>query len=119
LHGGLNGQMMLVIPADMPWLHPEILERLYKAAGNVEAVAYAGEVFPLLIRATSRVSGFISNGLENETPRQNRKATPGFSMKAILSGLDTLLLDCKDMDNRTFSNLNTPEDWLAYKKHKK
>jgi molybdopterin-guanine dinucleotide biosynthesis protein A len=125
---GLKGQMLLVIPADMPGLYAEILKNMIASAEyrdtetvdtaifespNHDAVIYRGEVFPLLVRATDKVHNFIRTGLENET--QERTA-PRFSMKTILAGLNTLRIDYKNTDDTVFSNLNTPEDWLRYTK---
>lgn len=114
----LNNQFLLLIPVDMPLLSDQVLRELVNKAEEseqVSAVAFSGEVFPLLIRAGVECHELLKRGLESERSRSvdvNNKARR-FSMKAILAGLNAEFVSLDKVDSRVFTNINTPEDLRA------
>lgn len=106
---GLNNDLLLVIPVDMPYLDVEVCRVLIKEGGGAQAARFGEEVFPCLFRLNQALLDCLDTGLSEEDAGGKR-----FSMKAILAARQALQLDDSGFDATVFDNINRPQDWDRY-----
>jgi molybdopterin-guanine dinucleotide biosynthesis protein A len=87
-------EVALVMPVDMPFMTAAALEPLLAGAA-AGAAAYENHPLPFAARLQTPA-------LEAAAPN---------SMKDLLSALSALRLPAEGIDPRTFTNINTPEEW--------
>lgn len=87
-------EMALVVPVDMPLLTPQSLELLVAGAA-AGAAAYERHPLPFCARLRAQP-------LDDAEPE---------SMRSLLQMLSVIWFPLDGMDERIFTNVNTPEDW--------
>jgi len=86
--------LALVVPVDMPLLTPQSLELLV-AGATAGAAAYERHPLPFCTRLQAQP-------LADAEPE---------SMRALLQMLSVIWFPLDGMDERIFTNVNTPDDW--------
>lgn len=108
-HGGLNGDMLLLIPVDMPYLEAGVCRRLIEKGSGAQAAHFDTQVFPCLFRLEQSLLDCLEADLLEQEAHGAR-----FSMKGILAARKALQLDAGGIDTAVFDNINKPEDWQRY-----
>ena len=96
-------QYWLIIPIDMPLLTAEILTKLQAGIETADMVRYEGEMFPLLLKASTAMRAHITT-LATDTQRT-------YSMRQFMQPFDIKVLPKPASSEVAFANINSPEDY--------
>jgi len=97
--------LLVVIPVDMPFLTIEAIERLVDGIGDQNACRYENEIFPCVFRLTSTLLQHLENIFA-----ESRMKGGDRSMRVLLDFSDARSIGVDGLPDKTFSNINTPED---------
>lgn len=93
---------------DMPGLTPDILSALINAPVEADLVYYRSHKFPFRVRVKKDLCTLTENLLKNKSD---------LSLGHFQDLLENkLILDPDEINPHSFVNINTPQDWLSFKK---
>lgn len=110
--GNLDKSFLLVIPVDMPMLDIDTLSRLVVNTGEADSCHFEDEIFPCVLRASTRFKGHLDQLLLESTALGGKR-----SMKALLAAFREKRIKTEGLQEHVFLNVNRPEDWDAFRLH--
>lgn len=111
-------EALLIVPVDMPLLTTEVLQTLLDAGEETElATCYEDCYLPLYLPITGPLKNYLDNLFGEKEADEAVPNKRAFSMKKLLSNIDSLQLPINDPEQ--LSNTNTPQEWQTAIRHLK
>ncbi len=92
----------LIVPVDMPRLHPGLLRSLL--VGGARATRFAGHPLPMMLCLDDAVRAMLDTLMRQDDPRRR-------SPSALQAALGAHELPLDGLDTDALVNCNTPDEW--------